>query len=156
MRTLTLNKSGDKAILTEADKELAVRSSKSTDLKNRKVGQTDVSKDFFREDQVLLQGVFLPKEAMPSTITIIYNHAFSEEQLQFTGDVDEKGLFKVIFPLDYPQEVMVRIGNAFFTYFSKPSAKQIMVVDERSFGSGQATWTQVKKHRLHGRFGCRK
>ncbi|SEF83066.1 TlpA family protein disulfide reductase [Algoriphagus boritolerans] len=144
MRTLTLNKSGDKAILTEADKELAVRSSKSTDLKNRKVGQTDVSKDFFREDQVLLQGVFLPKEAMPSTITIIYNHAFSEEQLQFTGDVDEKGLFKVIFPLDYPQEVMVRIGNAFFTYFSKPSAKQIMVVDERSFGSGQATWTQVK------------
>ncbi len=143
-RTLRLKKSGENSILTEAKKEIPVRSSKSTDLNNRKVGQTDVSNDFFREDQVLLQGVFLPKEAMPSTIMIIYNHAFSDDQLQFFGDVDEKGQFKVIFPLDYPQEVMVRIGNAFFTYFTKPGAKQAMIVDESSFGSGIDSWTQVK------------
>ncbi len=143
-RTLRLKKSGENSILTEAKKEIPVRSSKSTDLNNRKVGQTDVSNDFFREDQVLLQGVFLPKEAMPSTIMIIYNHAFSDDQLQFSGDVDEKGQFKVIFPLDYPQEVMVRIGNAFFTYFTKPGAKQAMIVDESSFGSGIDSWTQVK------------
>lgn len=143
-RTLRLKKSGENSILTEAKKEIPVRSSKSTDLNNRKVGQTDVSNDFFREDQVLLQGVFLPKEEMASTITIIYNHAFSDDQLQFFGEVDEKGLFKVIFPLDYPQEVMVRIGNAFFTYFTKPGAKQAMIVDESSFGSGIDSWTQVK------------
>ncbi|GAB2487288.1 TlpA family protein disulfide reductase [Algoriphagus taiwanensis] len=143
-RTLRLKKSGEKSILAEADKEIPIRSSKSTDLKNRKIGQTDVTNDFFRADQVLLQGVFLPKEAMPATITIIYNHAFSDDQLQFSGDVDEKGRFKVIFPLDYPQEVMVRIGNAFFTYFTKPGAKQAMIVDEDSFGSGVEAWTKVK------------
>lgn len=143
-RTLTVKNSGEKTVLAEAYKEIPVRSSKSTDLKNRKVGQTDVSNDFFKADQVLLQGVFLPKEEMASTITIIYNHAFSDDQLQFFGEVDEKGLFKVIFPLDYPQEVMVRIGNAFFTYFTKPGAKQAMIVDESSFGSGIDSWTQVK------------
>lgn len=143
-RTLTVKNSGEKTVLAEAYKEIPVCSSKSTDLKNRKVGQTDVSNDFFKADQVLLQGVFLPKEAMPATITIIYNHAFSDDQLQFFGEVDEKGLFKVIFPLDYPQEVMVRIGNAFFTYFTKPGAKQAMIVDESSFGSGIDSWTQVK------------
>ncbi|GMQ25353.1 hypothetical protein Aoki45_20350 [Algoriphagus sp. oki45] len=143
-RTLTIKNSDGKTVLAEAYKEIPVRSSKSTDLKNRKVGQTDVSNDFFKADQVLLQGVFLPKKEMPSTITIIYNHAFSDDQLQFTGDVDEKGRFKVIFPLDYPQEVMVRIGNAFFTYFTKPGAKQAMIVDESSFGSGIDSWTQVK------------
>ena len=143
-RTLTVKNSGEKTVLAEADKEIPVRSSKSTDLKNRKVGQTDVSNDFFKADQVLLQGVFLPKEVMPPTITIIYNHAFSDDQLQFFGDVDEKGRFKVIFPLDYPQEVMVRIGNAFFTYFSRPGAKQVMIVDESSFGSGIDSWTKVK------------
>ncbi len=143
-RTLTVKNSGEKTVLAEAYKEIPVRSSKSTDLKNRKVGQTDVSNDFFKADQVLLQGVFLPKEEMASTITIIYNHAFSDDQLQFFGEVDEKGRFKVIFPLDYPQEVMVRIGNAFFTYFTKPGAKQAMIVDESSFGSGIDSWTQVK------------
>jgi thiol-disulfide isomerase/thioredoxin len=143
-RTLTLKKSGENSILGEANREIPVRPSKSTDLKNRKVGQTDVSNDFFKADQVLLQGVFLPKEAMPATITIIYNHAFSDNQLQYSGDVAEKGRFKVIFPLDNPQEVMVRIGNAFFTYFTKPGAKQSMIVDESSFGGGIDAWTKVK------------
>ena len=143
-RTLTFKKSGEKTILTEVSKEIPVQSSKSTDLKTRQVGQTDVSNDFFKADQVLLQGVFLPKEAMPATITIIYNHAFSDDQLQFSGDVDEKGRFKVIFPLDNPQEVMVRIGNAFFTYFTKPGAKQVLVINESSFGGGIDAWTQVK------------
>ncbi|MFN3997497.1 TlpA family protein disulfide reductase [Algoriphagus sp.] len=141
---LLITKKGASYILEKGQEKITVQAQKSKDLKNRVVGKTDVSNDFFKQDQVLLQGVFLPKAEMPSTITIIYNFAFSDDQLQFTGDVDEKGRFKVIFPLSYPQEVMVRIGNAFFTYFSTPGAKQSMVVDESSFGAGMATWTQVK------------
>lgn len=141
---LLITKDGDAYTLDNGQKKTSIQPKKSEDLKNRLVGKTDVSNDFFKSDQVLLQGVFVPKDEMPSTITIIYNFAFSDDQLQFTGDVDEKGRFKVIYPLSYPQEVMVRIGNAFFTYFSTPSAQQVMVVDENSFGEGTATWTQVK------------
>jgi thiol-disulfide isomerase/thioredoxin len=141
---LSITNNGSFYILGHGQKKTPIQPQKSKDLKNRMVGKTDVSNDFFKQDQVLLQGVFLPKAEMPSTITIIYNFAFSDDQLQFTGDVDEKGRFKVIFPLSYPQEVMVRIGNAFFTYFSSPGGKQSMVVDESSFGAGIASWTQVK------------
>jgi thiol-disulfide isomerase/thioredoxin len=108
------------------------------------VGQTDISNDFFKQDQVLLQGIFLPKDTMPTTINIIYNHALSEGQKQFTGDVDDKGRFKVIYPLDYPQEVMVQAGDAFFTYLATPGAIQAMVIREDSFNSGFSSWTQVK------------
>jgi thiol-disulfide isomerase/thioredoxin len=141
---VSLSQVGESYFLENGFSKTPVQNQKSIDFKGRKVGQSKVSDDFFRQDQVLLQGIFLPKEAMPPTVTVIYNHAFSEGQKQFTGDVDEQGRFKVIFPLDYPNEVMVRIGNAFFTYYSTPGAKQAIVVDESSFSSGISSWTEIK------------
>lgn len=141
---LTIKKNGASYILENGQKKVSIQPEKSTELNNRKVGHSDISNDFFKEDQVLLQGIILPKDTMPTTINIIYNHALSDGQKQFTGDVDGKGRFKVIYPLDYPQEVMVQVGDAFFTYFATPSATQGMVIDEGSFESGFSSWTQVK------------
>lgn len=142
---LSLSQVGKDYFLENGTEKIPVQSQKSTDLKNRKVGQSNISSDFFKQDQVLLQGLFVPKESMPSIVKVMYNHAFSEEQMQFSGDVDEHGKFKVIFPLDYPNEVMVQIGNAFFTYYTTPGAKQAIIVDESSFGGGISSWTEVKK-----------
>jgi thiol-disulfide isomerase/thioredoxin len=141
---VSISEIGGSFFLENGSTKISVQSQKSTDLKDRKVSQSSYSKDFFREDQVLLHGLFLPKETMPLTVTIIYNHAFSDVQKQFTGDVDKDGKFKVIFPLDYPNEVMVQIGNAFFTYYSTPGAKQAIVVDESSFSAGISSWNEVK------------
>jgi thiol-disulfide isomerase/thioredoxin len=141
---LLISKNGDSYALVNGNKKTPIQPQKSKDLSNRKVGQTDISNDFFKQDQVLLQGIFLPKDTMPTTINIIYNHALSEGQKQFTGDVDDKGRFKVIYPLDYPQEVMVQAGDAFFTYLATPGAIQAMVIREDSFNSGFSSWTQVK------------
>jgi thiol-disulfide isomerase/thioredoxin len=142
---VSISKVGESYFLENGTEKIPVQSQKSTDLKNRKVGQSNLNSDFFKQDQVLLQGLFVPKESMPSIVKVIYNHAFSEGQMQFSGDVDEHGKFKVIFPLDYPNEVMVQIGNAFFTYYATPGAKQAIVVDESSFGGGISSWTEVKK-----------
>ncbi|MCH6233030.1 TlpA family protein disulfide reductase [Cognataquiflexum rubidum] len=141
---LSLSQVGKDYFLENGTEKIPVQSQKSTDLKNRKVGQSNISSDFFKQDQVLLQGLFVPKESMPSIVKVMYNHAFSEEQMQFSGDVDEHGKFKVIFPLDYPNEVMVQIGNAFFTYYATPGAKQAIVVDESSFRGGISSWNEVK------------
>lgn len=141
---LLISKNGDTYTLINGEKKTPVQPKKSKDLRNRKVGQTDVSNDFFKQDQVLLQGIFIPIDTMPATINIIYNHALSEVQKQFTGDVDEKGRFKVIYPLDYPQEVMVQAGDAFFTYLATPGATQAMVISEDSFKSGVSSGAQVK------------
>lgn len=141
---LTIKKNGVSYILENGQKKVSIQPEKSAELKNRKVGHWDISNDFFKEDQVLLQGIILPKDTMPTTINIIYNHALSDGQKQFTGDVDDKGRFKVIYPLDYPQEVMVQVGDAFFTYLATPGATQGMVINEGSFGSGYSSWTQVK------------
>lgn len=141
---LLISKNGDSYTLVNGDKKTPIQPQKSKDLRNRKVGQTDVSNDFFNKDQVLLQGVVLPKESMPSTISITYNHAFGDGQRQFSGEVDEQGRFKVIFPLEYPQEVMVIIGRAIFKLFSTPGAKQAIVVDESSFNMGISSWTELK------------
>ncbi len=141
---LFISKNGDTYSLINGEEKTAIQPEKSNDLKNRVVGNTDVSGDFFKQDQVLLQGVFLPRDTMPSTINIIYNHALGDGQKQFTGDVDDKGRFKVIYPLDYPQEVMVQAGDAFFTYVSTPGATQSIVIDEGSFESGFSSWTKVK------------
>ncbi|MCF1751326.1 TlpA family protein disulfide reductase [Mariniradius sediminis] len=143
-RKLQIIKDGNRHLLEDGADRIPVQAQKSSNLSNRKVGQTDLSGNFFKEDQVLLQGIFLPKAGMPSTIQVIYNHAFSDNQLQFSGEVDEKGRFKVIFPSDYPQEVMVQIGDAFFSYLSMPGAKQVMVIDESSFGGGISSWEMVK------------
>jgi thiol-disulfide isomerase/thioredoxin len=143
-RKLQIIKDGNRHLLEDGADRIPVQAQKSSNLSNRKVGQTDLSGSFFKQDQVLLQGIFLPKAGMPSTIQVIYNHAFSDNQLQFSGEVDEKGRFKVIFPSDYPQEVMVQIGDAFFSYLSMPGAKQVMVIDESSFGGGISSWEMVK------------
>lgn len=143
-RKLQIIKDGNRHLLEDGADRIPVQAQKSSNLSNRKVGQTDLSGNFFKEDQVLLQGIFLPKAGMPSTIQVIYNHAFSANQLQFSGEVDETGRFKVIFPLDYPQEVMVQIGDAFFSYLSMPGAKQVMVINESSFGGGISSWEMVK------------
>lgn len=143
-RKLQIVKDGNRHLLEDGADRIPVQAQKSSNLSNRKVGQTDLSGSFFKQDQVLLQGIFLPKAGMPSTIQVIYNHAFSANQLQFSGEVDETGRFKVIFPLDYPQEVMVQIGDAFFSYLSMPGAKQVMVIDESSFGGGISSWEMVK------------
>lgn len=143
-REVQITKNGNRHLLEDGADRIPVQAQKSNNLSNRKVGQTDLSGSFFKQDQVLLQGIFLPKAGMPSTIQVIYNHAFSASQRQFSGEVDETGRFKVIFPLDYPQEVMVRIGDAFFNYLSMPGAKQVMVIDESSFGGGISSWEMVK------------
>ncbi|MCL6259630.1 TlpA family protein disulfide reductase [Aquiflexum sp. TKW24L] len=141
---LSLSQVGKDSFLENGTEKIPVQSHKSTDLKDRKVGQSNLNSDFFKQDQALLQGIFVPKESMPSIFKVIYNHAFSEGQMQFSGDVDEHGKFKVIFPLDYPNEVMVQIGNAFFTYYTTPGAKQAIVVDESSFRGGISSWNEVK------------
>lgn len=141
---LLISKNGDTYTLINRDKKTPIQAQKSIDLRNRKVGQTDVSNDFFKQDQVLLQGIFIPKDTMPTTINIIYNHALSEGEKQYTGDVDDRGRFKVIYPLDYPQDVMVQAGDAFFSYLATPGATQAMVINEDSFKSGISSRTQVK------------
>lgn len=143
-REVQITKNGNRHLLEDGADRIPVQAQKSNNHSNRKVGQTDLSGSFFKQDQVLLQGIFLPKAGMPSTIQVIYNHAFSASQRQFSGEVDEKGRFKVIFPLDYPQGVMVQIGDAFFSYLSMPGAKQVMVIDESSFGGGISSWEMVK------------
>lgn len=141
---VSISEIGGSFFLENGTEKIPVQSQKSTELKDRKVGQSNLNSDFFKQDQVLLQGLFFPKESMPSIVKVIYNHAFSEGQMQYSGDVDEYGKFKVIFPLDYPNEVMVQIGNAFFTYYTKPGAKQAIVVDESSFNAGISSWNEVK------------
>ncbi len=142
---IKLSQIGDNYFLEYDQSKIPVQAQKSTEIQNRKVGQTDVSNSFFIQDQVLLQGFFVPKDTMPEVITVIYNHAFGEGQRQFSSSVDERGGFKVIFPLDYPQEVMIRAGSAFFTILSKPGAKQAILVNEKSFENGISAWTQVKE-----------
>ena len=139
---LSLRKNGNRGVLTANGVSLPVQNYKSTNISSREVGKTDVSKDFFKKDQVVLQGIVIPKDTMPLTISIIYNHAFSEGQKKFVEEVDSGGKFKIIYPLEYPQSVMVSVGDAFFYYFSTPGAKQAMVIDEASF---KGSWTTAKK-----------
>lgn len=139
---LMLRKNGSKAILVADGVSTNVQNYKSTDISDRAVGTTDVSDDFFKKDQVVLQGVIIPKDTMPLTISVIYNHAFSEGQKKYVEEVSNDGKFKIIFPLENPQPIMVRAGDAFFYYFSTPGSKQAMVINEGSFGGG---WTTVKE-----------
>jgi thiol-disulfide isomerase/thioredoxin len=142
---LQLSHDGKSHFLQTGDKKTPIQPIKAVDWRDRAVGTTDVSDKFLQSDQVLLQGIFIPRGAMPKTIKIIYNYAFTTDQKQFTGDVDEKGRFKVIFPLEHPQQVYVRIGDAYFTHYSAPGTKQAMVIDENSFvGEGADFWKTVK------------
>ncbi|RIW18219.1 TlpA family protein disulfide reductase [Algoriphagus lacus] len=144
-KQISISKAGENFFLEEGAVKISVQPEKSTNLKTRQVGQTDVSDSFFKKDQVLLQGLIVPKDSMPTTVSVIYNHAFGEGQRQFSSSVDDQGRFKLIFPLDYPQEVMVRAGSAIFTFFSKPGAQQAMVVYEKSFVNGIEAWTTLKE-----------
>lgn len=139
---LTLKRDGNTVELKADGVSKVLQNFKSKNIADRAVGTTDVSDDFFKKDQVVLQGVLIPKDTMPLTISIIYNHAFSEGQRKFVEEVGEDGRFKVIFPLENPQPIMVSVGDAFFYYLSTPGAKQAMVIDEASFGGG---WTTVKR-----------
>tara|TARA_R110002020_G_scaffold473662_1_gene703282 strand:+ start:1655 stop:3592 length:1938 start_codon:yes stop_codon:yes gene_type:complete len=146
-KEIFIRRNGEKTILKTKAEDIEVVQSKRTELDNRKVGISDLSKSYFTNDQVLLQGVFLPDSTMPKTISVIYDHAFSDDQKKYVADVDEKGRFKIIYPLDNPQSVMVQIGEAFFTYLASPGSKQVMIVNEKSFlGSrGQDFWFKVKE-----------
>lgn len=130
---IAIKQDGENAVIALNGVEMPVKHSKQVILDKRKVGSKDMSETYFTNDQVLLQGVFLPDSTMPKTISVIYNHAFSDDQKKFVADVDEKGRFKIIYPLDNPQSVMVQIGNAFFSYLASPGIKQVMIIDENTF-----------------------
>ena len=139
-KDIAIKQDGENTVITLGKEEMTVLRSKQTNLKNRKVGTTDLDENYFTNDQVLLQGVFLPDSTMPKTISVIYNHAFSDNQKKYVADVDEKGRFKVIYPLDNPQSVMISIGNAFFSYLSSPGAKQVVIIDENTF---KGSWFDI-------------
>jgi len=121
-----------------------IQKSRKTDISKRTVGSANVENDFFKNDQVVLQGMIIPKDTLPLTVSIIYNDPFAEEQKKFVGIVDENGLFNVTYPLQNPQKVMIMVGSAFFTYLTTPGAKQAMIIDEASFSSGIQSWYEVK------------
>lgn len=144
---ISINQTGVKTEITSNSVTVPVIHSKQIDLGNRKEASTDLNEDYFINDQVLLQGVILPVNSMPKTISVIYNHAFSDDQKKFVSDVDEEGRFKIIYPLDNPQSVMVQIGNAFFSYLTTPGAKQVMIIDEKTF---KGSWYEVHEIDLMG------
>ncbi|MDG1278670.1 MAG: TlpA disulfide reductase family protein [Algoriphagus sp.] len=105
-----------------------------------------IAGDFLRMDQVMLQGVIIPKGEMPKTFSVIYNDAFADDQKKFVADVDEKGRFKIIFPLEVPQSIMISAGDAFTTILSKPGAKQGLIIEEASFSNlGPEFWYIAKQ-----------
>lgn len=141
---ISIVSTGKSYFLEFEGEKMPIRADKASDLTKRRAGSSDVSDLFLKSDQVLLQGLFIPVDTMPESIMVIYNHPFSDDQLQFSGDVDAEGKFKVIFPLDNPQEVMVKVGNSFFTYFTAPGSSGAMVIDESSFAQSLESWYQVK------------
>lgn len=142
-RTLQLKRAVDRLVLTTGDTEKVLIPKKQSDIRNRATVTSDVSGDILRSDQVVLYGKVEPNEEMPKSLAIIYDDIFSEDQKKFVTEVEPSGFFKIIYPLDIPQEVMVRAGNAFFTMISKPGARQGVVINEGSFISDNP-WYTVK------------
>lgn len=108
------------------------------------------SSDFIKPGMVELSGVLKPKADMPLVASVIYNDAFSEEQPKFTVNVDELGRFNVSFPLNSPQAVMLRVGQAFSFFLAEPGAKMALWIDESSFSDDFDSWYTVKDMRFMG------
>jgi thiol-disulfide isomerase/thioredoxin len=123
-----------------------VQLEKKVSSSNKPRSTASIAGDFLRMDQVMLQGVIIPKGEMPKTFSVIYNDSFADDQKKFVADVDEKGRFKIIFPLEVPQSIMIRAGEAFTTMISKPGAKQGVIIEEASFSNlGPDFWGIVKQ-----------
>lgn len=103
------------------------------------------SSDFLKPGLVELMGVLQPKEKMALTAAIVYNDPFSESQQKFTVNVDAEGRFKLNFPLNSPQTVMLIVGEVFMVYMAEPGARQAIWIDEASFIGNGNSWTSTKE-----------
>lgn len=146
VKTLGFEINGEALILKDGELSKNLSNAKRTDVTNRKSIQSDISEnDFFLQDQVILHGLVIPKDTMPLTAAVIYNYAFAEGQRKYVSEVDDQGKFKIIFPRDHPQTVMIRAGDAFTTIFTRPGQKQALVIEEASFNGGFDSWYEVKE-----------
>jgi thiol-disulfide isomerase/thioredoxin len=143
---LVFENQGDINTLTFLGESDEISSKKSRSISKDFAHASSISDDFLKKDQVVLQGMIIPNGEMPVTMSVIYNDAFANDQKKFVSDVDEKGRFKIIFPLEIPQSIMISSGNAFTSILSKPGAKQGLIIDEASFSNlGSESWFVVKQ-----------
>lgn len=137
---------GEIKTLTYLGETDEISSKKSLTISKDFAQASSIADDFLKQDQVVLQGMIIPAGEMPVTMSVIYNDAFANDQKKFVTDVDDKGRFKIIFPLEIPQSIMIQAGNAFTTILSKPGAKQGLIIDEASFSNlGSESWFVVKQ-----------
>lgn len=100
--------------------------------------------DFIGQGQVELMGVLKAKGDMPLTAAVINNEPFNVDQSKYTVNVDEYGRFKLNFPLQSPQTIMLLVGDAFTSFMAEPDSKMAVYIDEASFSDGIESWYEVK------------
>ncbi len=132
-------------VLTIENKPTRLARERKPDTRQRPTTNLDLREDFLKIDQVVLHGVITPIDTMPLVASVIYNDAFQESQQKFSADIDEKGRFKLIFPLNNAQDIYFRAGGIYFSFYARPSGKMAMKIDENSFREGTNLWTDRKE-----------
>lgn len=143
-KTIRINEIAGGLFIRDGKTSIRVEIERKADDRLRLPNKRAFTTDFIGQGQVELMGVLKAKGDMPLTAAVINNEPFNVDQSKYTVNVDEYGRFKLNFPLQSPQTIMLMVGDAFTSFMAEPDSKMAVYIDEASFSDGIESWYEVK------------